>query len=214
MRAHLIAALLTVAAAAPATAQTSRCYWVGNVWTCEQSTPLQVPQSTINWGTLANPGDIASSAMESFNRARQQRAERERIQAETEFYRAQTETVRSSAAASHPPRDRVGEILRPFDSPATQSVNSEVPDYFTAWIEAAKPRMGLYPEFEKVVTAPEVNITPDMVRLMTSSPLAADIAYYLATHRAEATAISQMPLLEAARAIDRIERELKTKADN
>ena len=131
-------------------------------------------------------------------RARQSRAERERLEAQTELYRAQAEAVRAQGQQAPAPSGQ---------APAN-------PNYLTQWMEAARPRMGLYPDFEKVVFAREVNITPDMVRLMTSSPMAADIAYYLATHRAEATAISQMPLLEAARAIDRIESELQSEAGN
>ncbi|MCT2559233.1 hypothetical protein N0B51_09575 [Tsuneonella sp. YG55] len=129
---------------------------------------------------------------ESVRRSRNARAERERLEAEAEYYRAQTEAVRNQGARQTP------------------STAAQPPEYLTAWLRAAQPRMGLYPDFEQKVFAPEVNITPDMVRLMTSSPLAADISYYLATHRAETTAISQLPLLEAARAIDRIESELRT----
>jgi hypothetical protein len=44
-----------------------------------------------------------------------------------------------------------------------------------------------------------------MVRLMAGSKYAADIAYHLGKNRAEALAISRLPLIEAARAIDQIE---------
>ena len=73
------------------------------------------------------------------------------------------------------------------------------------WLRAAGPRMHIYPDFEKVVFAPDVTITVDMIRLMTSSEWAADIAYYFATHKAESWAVSKMSLQEAARSIDRIE---------
>lgn len=79
------------------------------------------------------------------------------------------------------------------------------------WLKAAGPRMHLYPDFEEVVFTREVAISTDMVRLMAGSPLAADIAYYLAKRRMESLAISQMSLLDAARAVDRIERTLKEK---
>ena len=78
------------------------------------------------------------------------------------------------------------------------------------WLRAAAPRMGLYADFEQTVFATDVPITLDMIRLMTPSPLAADIAYYLATHKMESLAISKMTLAESARAIDRIEAKLKT----
>ena len=58
----------------------------------------------------------------------------------------------------------------------------------------------------------DVAITPDMVRLMAGSDYAADIAYYLGKHKAEARAIAMLPLLDAARAIDAIEARLKADA--
>lgn len=77
------------------------------------------------------------------------------------------------------------------------------------WLKAAAPRMSLYKDFEKVVFAPDVSITTDMIRLMTPSTLAADIAYYLGTNKMESLAISKMSLVEAARSIDRIEAQLQ-----
>ena len=79
------------------------------------------------------------------------------------------------------------------------------------WLKAAASRMHLYSDFDKVVFAPDVPINIDMIRLMSRSPFAADIAYYMATHKTEALAISQMPLLDAARAVDRIEADFKKK---
>jgi hypothetical protein len=69
--------------------------------------------------------------------------------------------------------------------------------------------MGLYKDFEKVVFASDVSITLDMIRLMTPSTFAADIAYYLGTNKLESLAISKMTLVEAARSIDRIETQLQ-----
>ncbi len=77
------------------------------------------------------------------------------------------------------------------------------------WLKSAAPRMGLFPDFEKVVFAGDVSITIDMIRLMTPSPFAADIAYYLGTNKLESLAISKMTLAEAARSIDRIEARIK-----
>jgi hypothetical protein len=194
------AAVLT----APASAQTNTsCQWIGNVWSCTQNAPAP----GINWDLLRSPNQ-SNSVMESFRqgqeaaqRARQARAERERAEAEAEYYRAQTEAVRArSQPGVAPPQPRPPE-------PAA------MPGWLTAWYHAAQPRMGLYPDFDKVVFAPEVSISEDVVKLMTSSPYAADIAYYLATHRAEAAAISSMPLLEAARAIDALDRKFQAEAE-
>ena len=87
--------------------------------------------------------------------------------------------------------------------------NNQPDPVIDEWLKAAAPRMGLYADFEKVVFAPDVSITTDMIRLMTPSPLAADIAYYLGSHKIESLAISKMSLVEAARSIDRIESKLK-----
>ena len=89
-----------------------------------------------------------------------------------------------------------------------QSVNQPDP-VIDEWLKAAASRMGLFPDFEKVVFASDVSITTDMIRLMTPSPLAADIAYYLGTNKLESLAISKMTIVEAARSIDRIEAKLK-----
>ena len=61
---------------------------------------------------------------------------------------------------------------------------------FEEWLKAAAPRMGLYPDFEKVVFSGDIAITNDMIRLMADSLLAADIAYYLGTHKYESMAIT------------------------
>ena len=84
------------------------------------------------------------------------------------------------------------------------------PDPFMVeWLKAAAPRMGLFSDFDSVVFAPDVAINVDMIRLMTPSTFAADIAYYLGTHKTEALAISNMNLPDAAKAITRIETRLK-----
>lgn len=76
------------------------------------------------------------------------------------------------------------------------------------WLKAAAPRMGLYADFEKVVFAPDLAITHDMLRLMSPRKYAADIAYYLGNNKMESLAISKLNLVEAARAIDGIEQRL------
>ena len=94
-----------------------------------------------------------------------------------------------------------------------QSQSNNKPDpVIDDWLKAAAPRMGLYKDFEKVVFATDVPITTDMIRLMTPSTFAADIAYYLGTNKLESLAISKMTLVEAARSIDRIETQLQKSA--
>lgn len=94
---------------------------------------------------------------------------------------------------------------------APSADKSTQPQYLQDWWKAAAPRIGRFPDFEQVVLKSNAPISEDMVRLMTGSPLAADIAYYFATNRVEAMAVTQMSLLDAARAVDRVERTLKAK---
>ena len=84
----------------------------------------------------------------------------------------------------------------------------ESPPHVTAWFRAAQPRMHLYPDFQQVVFSQDLAISDDMIKMMASSPLAADIAYYLGTNKMESVAIKSMPFLDAARAISDIEKRL------
>ena len=180
---------LTLLALAPseiAFAQTTtNCQWNGSVWTCNQSSS----RSGIDWGILERRrndyNESVQRGMDIGDQIRRSRDERERIRAETEMYRAQTQAAQRQAQSSTPGAD-----------------------YLQIWYEKAKPRMRLFPDFEAIVFAEDVNISTDMVMLMSSSDYAADIAYHLATHKAEAMAISRLSLLDAARAIDAIEEKL------
>ncbi len=67
---------------------------------------------------------------------------------------------------------------------------------------------GLVQRLREGSFAADVAITTDMIRLMTPSSFAADVAYYLGTNKLESLAISKMSLVEAARSIDRIETQL------
>lgn len=73
------------------------------------------------------------------------------------------------------------------------------------WLISAQPRMHLYKDFDKVVFAPDVPISESMIDLMSDSQYAADIAYYLATHKIESLAISKMNSFSAAKALAVIE---------
>lgn len=179
-----------------AQSQTS-CRWVGDVWTCDQRST----GGGIDWSILNRTSDSAADnfvkGMEIGQQAQRSRLERERLMLEQERLKLERELLgqrklESSARGSVPA--------------GTQS------DYSQKWLEKAKPRMGLYPDFAKVVFEGDVAITPAMVMLMSASNYAADIAYYLGTHKAESLAIAQLPLLEAARAIDAIEAKVKSAA--
>jgi hypothetical protein len=136
---------------------------------------------------------------------RRGREERERIELERE--RLELERQRLEFERQRP-RDQAGQpgAAAPVAPPASSD------PYLQEWMAKAQPRMGLYPDFAVVVFESHVAITPDMVRLMAGSDYAADIAYYLGTHKAEARAIAMLPLLDAARAIDAIEAQIKSGA--
>jgi hypothetical protein len=136
---------------------------------------------------------------ESFSDGVRERQERDRRRLEIETLKLENQQKKFEL-------DQQVEAQRRKNKPISQASNSEVDE----WLKAAAPRMGLYPDFEKVVFAADLQITSDMIRLMTPSTLAADIAYYLGTHKIEALAISKMNLIEAARSIDRIETKLKS----
>lgn len=180
---------------APAFAQsTTTCRWVGQVWTCDQTAPPPTSQTAprINWDILRAPNhDFSNSFQQGFaigERMRRSRIEQERIEAETELLRAQRRVIEQGNG---------------------QGQNANPPDYIARFTAAAAPRAHLFPNFWDVVSQPDLPITVDMVILMSASPYAADIAYHLTTHRAEATAISRLPLLEAGRAIDQIEKSVR-----
>lgn len=170
------------------------CRWVGNVWTCDQRST----GGGIDWGVLNRPGNNAADnfakGMEIGEQAQRSRMERERLKLEQERLKLERELLEQ----------------RKLESSARGSVPAGAQsDYSQKWLEKAKPRMGLYPDFAKVVFEGDVAITPVMVMLMSASDYAADIAYYLGTHKAESLAIAQLPLLEAGKAIDAIESKVK-----
>ena len=92
--------------------------------------------------------------------------------------------------------------------PQSSEVPQEMPSHLQQWLKSAQPRMHLFPDFEKIVFAPDVAISDDMIKLMATSPYAADIAYYLGSHKLESVAIKSMPMLDAARAISDIEKRM------
>ncbi len=188
------AAIIALIGFSPINAQTrTNCRWVGSVWTCDQSEPPR-----IDWGTSNNSGNSAGDSfrrgVELGEQARRAKLERERLKLEQDrltLDRAQLEQRKAETQTQR------------------QSLPAEPPNYGQRWLEKARPRMGLFPNFAKVVFESDVTITPDMVMLMSSSDYAADIAYFLGTHKAELLAIAQLPLLDAARALSDIEERIK-----
>ena len=136
--------------------------------------------------------DIGGNAMDAFYRGKREREEADRAKLEAEKLAAERDFYRSQTPN--------GSIQKNPGNLAIQSAPAS--SYSEAWLAKANLRRNLFKDFDRVVFAPDVRITDDMVMLMSSSQYAADLAYYFGTHKAEALAISRMPLLDAARAID------------
>jgi hypothetical protein len=183
---------------------------VGTVWTCDTSAaPNPAPVPNVQWPkTNASDSfnDSLRQGMETGAQMRRAQEERERIDLERERLELERQRLDADRQRS---RDLSGQ---PGASVPTPPATVSDP-YLQEWLTKAQPRMGLYPDFAAVVFESDVAITPDMVKLMAGSEFAADIAYYLGTHKAEARAIAMLPLLDAARAIDAIEAQTKADAD-
>jgi hypothetical protein len=91
-------------------------------------------------------------------------------------------------------------------SSAPQSHNKD--EIISRFENAIKYRRFRYKDFNDVVYDERLQITVDMVALMSESVYAADIAYYLGKHPNEATAVSQMELPQAGAAIFTLEKIL------
>ena len=103
----------------------------------------------------------------------------------SEFEQQQAQQAPSSAHQSH----SKDEIISRFEN-------------------AIKYRRFRYNDFDEVVYDDRLQITVDMVALMSESAYAADIAYYLGKHPNEAIAVSQMELPQAGAAIFALEETL------
>jgi TolA-binding protein len=165
---------------------------------------------TINFERLSRPGP--NSFSEGFAQGQRERLEQEQMQLRSESLRLQNEkSAFQLRQMEEQQRAQERQRQQQIEERQRQSQPVNQPDpIIDAWLKAAAPRMGLYPDFEKVVFSAEVAITTDMIRLMTPSPFAADIAYYLGRNKIESMAISKMTLVQAARSIDQIELRLKS----
>lgn len=71
--------------------------------------------------------------------------------------------------------------------------------------EAFDESRSKYDDFDDVVTAPDVQITKDMVKALAEADNPGDVAYYLGKHKDEASRIAGLSPLAQARAIGRLE---------
>lgn len=173
-------------------------------------------QAQLNWGLLTPRESVTDAFFRGQEEAsrmqmQQMQIENMRIQNEIQMREMQRrENERRQQQYQTERARRANEERAKSAAAASASAQSSAVDpTFVAFEIAAAPRKHLYPDFESVAYALDVPITVDMIKLMTGSPFAADIAYYLGKNKSEATAISQMPMLQASKAIANIEKTIE-----
>lgn len=73
------------------------------------------------------------------------------------------------------------------------------------FMQAIKPRKGRFADFDQVVFHSKTPLTTGVLAVMSESPYAADIAYYLGKHPEQSGAIAQMGPTEAGQAVRQLE---------
>jgi hypothetical protein len=99
--------------------------------------------------------------------------------------------------------DEAADAVKSQVESLNQQESAVIAEAWAAQVADAKTR---YADFEKV--AHFAPISEDVAKLVATSDLGADVAYYLGQNHAVAKAISTMPLVEAARELGRIEARL------
>jgi hypothetical protein len=137
-----------------------------------------------------------------------QQAQAAAQQAQTQ---AQTRLIEEQIRSQQLENQRQAAALRNDQSTASydpRNAEAEIAIY-DKWLQAVEPRRRNYKDFNSVVLGPGVPITFQMMDLAAGSAYAADISYYLATHKTETTEIAKMPLLDQALAIKNIETKVR-----
>ena len=140
--------------------------------------------------------DILGSYMRGQEQRRQQQIQDEQLRIQREQADAQSRLMDEQTRAlqlenqRREAENRQATTAQPGQGPAPTRHDLEI---MARWQSAAIPRMGRYPDFAEVALAPDVAITIPMIELMSSSPYAADIAYYLGKNKAKSIEIAQPP---------------------
>ena len=221
-----LAILFALAAAAPAYAQqvdqtcVSRCtaqnyQYAFCVDKCSYGTPATPPvpapiprsnNASQVYGTIARgvqPIDLTGTIIAAEN-LRRQREALELQRQQIELQRQQIEAQTQQAAA----QNKAAPQAQPGGGPEFSSRDQEI---FRRWLSSAAQRRHLYPDFESVVFSDDLMVSMSMIELMADSPFAADIAYYLGVNKSESLRIAQLPLMDQAEAIKKIESDLAAK---
>ena len=146
--------------------------------------------------------DAASAGRRDAQEERKRQLENDLLAEELRRARAQSASVTTDQAVAREP------------APGAATPSSSVPKNEQLLLEkfqtAIRYRRYRWKDFDEVVFAQDLKISMDMVGLMAESPNAADIAYYLGTHKEEAASISKMSLPAAAQEIFAIEAKIQT----
>jgi hypothetical protein len=152
----------------------------------------------------------APSFAESFQKGQRDALEMQRMRQETERIRQETERMRLE---NEQRRRQIEDARRLAETQVREDQARRVSDEVAIkkWFEVAQPRMHLHSEFNRVVFAPDLRLTIPMIRIMTESKYAADIAYFLGNNKPTALEISNMDSARARTAISVIEMSIREK---
>jgi len=123
--------------------------------------------------------------------------EREAFRNEDEYIQAQIEHLAEKKAI---------EKLQEREAFKKQQEQAET------FLEKAEKATEKYPDFQVVVSNPNLKINEGMAEFIADSELGADVAYYLGTNPMKAAQIAQMSPIKAARELTRIEAEIDAKS--
>ena len=132
--------------------------------------------------------------------------QREHVQAtqpEREAFRNEDEYIQ--AQIEHLAEKKAIEKLQEREAFKRQQEQAET------FLEKAEKATEKYPDFQVVVSNPNLKINEGMAEFIADSELGADVAYYLGTNPMKAAQIAQMSPIKAARELTRIEAEIDAK---
>jgi hypothetical protein len=175
----------------------------------------------------------ASKARRERRKAAKERLRQEAQEAQDRAERAERELARLKGAESQPPRiddfqdhdEYLAELsaykaeqrmrareLETLEREAETSKNQtqemqrrQMEAARDNWAAQADEARSRYSDFDAVVQAPDVPITPHMAHLLGMSDNGADVAYYLGTNKEQAAQIASMPPQQLAGAMQMLE---------
>jgi len=160
----------------------------------------------LNFGVLNQTPSFA----ESFLKGQRDALEMQKLRQETERIRQETERMRLE---NEQRRRQIEESKKLIDNQTKQELARRASDEDTIkrWFAVAQPRIGLYPDFNRIVFAEDLRITVPMIKIMAESKYAADIAYFLGKNKEVASEIASMEMERMRINITGIESSIREK---